>query len=532
MEHDFGAQTRRLRFCGGRSVRAPSDMDASFLLTHRAQLSPDSEAIVDCSTGHRYTFAQVNEWANRTAHWLHAMGVEYGDRVSILGHNSVAYVDLLFACGKIGAVFTPLNWRLTARELAYIVNDCAPEVLIVEPEFADLLDEMRGDIAVPQIVTRAEFEAAAREMATHEPARPSRLNGESIHAILYTSGTTGRPKGALIPHRQLLWNAISTVVSWELSSADCAPILTPMFHAGGLFVFLTTLVYAGGKSVIARTFDSADSLRLIAQERCTVVLGVPTIYQMWLESKEVAKHDLSSVRFFLSGGAPCPVPLIHRWRETTGIALRQGYGMSEVGVNCFAMSDAESISKAGSVGKPIFHLAARIVDQDGRDVEDGATGELVFQGMQVCAGYLNNHKATAQTIRDGWFYTGDMARRDEDGFFAIIGRFKDMLISGGENVYAAEVESVFMAHPAVQECALIGKADEKWGEVGVLFVVLAKDADASRTTLLTHSREHLARYKVPKEIVFLDELPHSPYGKVEKIKLKEQFLSFDGNAKR
>jgi fatty-acyl-CoA synthase len=284
--------------------------------------------------------------------------------------------------------------------------------------------------------------------------------------------------------------------------------------------------------VIAKTFDSADSLRLIEQERCTIVLGVPTIYQMWLDSGEVAKRDLSSVRFFLSGGAPCPVPLIHRWRETTGIALRQGYGMSEVGVNCFSMSDAESISKAGSVGKPIYHLAARIVDESGRDVADGETGELIFRGKQVCAGYLNNPDATTQTIRNGWFYTGDMARRDAEGYFAIIGRFKDMIISGGENVYAAEVEAVFMEHPAVQECALVGKADQKWGEVGVLFVVIAEDTHTPRTThhalrtnLLTHSRERLARYKVPKEIVFLDELPHSPYGKVEKIKLKERFLN-------
>lgn len=521
----------RLPFAADGDVRAPSDMDASFLLTHRAQLSPDREAIVDCSTGHRYTFTQVNKWANRTAHWLHACGVEYGERVSILGHNSIAYVDLFFACGKIGAVFTPLNWRLTAAELAYIVNDCAPKVLIVEPEFAPLLDEMRAVIDVPRIVMRAEFETAAQEMATDEPVRPSRLNEESIHAILYTSGTTGRPKGALIPHRQVLWNAISTVVSWELSSTDCAPILTPMFHAGGLFVFLTTLVYAGGKSIIAKTFDSADSLRLIEQERCTVVLGVPTIYQMWLDLAAVAERDLSSVRFFLSGGAPCPVPLIHQWRETTGIALRQGYGMSEVGVNCFSMSDAESISKAGSVGKPIFHLAARIVDANGRDVADGETGELIFRGKQVCAGYLNNAEATAQTIRDGWFYTGDMARRDGEGYFAIIGRFKDMLISGGENVYAAEVEAVFMAHPTVQECALVGKADEKWGEVGVMFVVTTTDTNTPhsthhtlRTTLLTYSRERLARYKVPKEIVFLDELPHSPYGKVEKIKLREKYL--------
>lgn len=499
-------------------------INATQLLTHRTRLSPHVEAIADLSTGERYTFAEVNGRSCQTAHWLQQQGIQYGDRVSILGHNSVAYVDLFFACGKIGAVFTPLNWRLTAPELAWILNNCRAQLLLIEPEFEPLWAELKALVNVPHTVLRQTYEQTIAKMPTDEPASPPELNSESIHAVLYTSGTTGRPKGALIPHRQVLWNAIATVNSWQLSAADCAPILTPMFHAGGLFVFLTPLLYAGGKVVIAKAFDPVESLEIIKSERCTVVLGVPTIFQMWLDSNSLQAADITSVRYFISGGAPCPVPLIHRWTAETGVALRQGYGMSEVGVNCFSMSNEEATAKAGTVGRPIMHLNARVVDTSGQTVADGETGELVFSGQQICAGYLNQPEATAVSLKDGWFHTGDMARRDADGFFQIVGRFKDMLISGGENVYAAEVEAVFMAHTAVQACALVGKPDEKWGEVGVLFVVRHPENEtATIPELLAHGRAQLARFKVPKEIVFINALPHSPYGKVEKLKLKERY---------
>ncbi|MEM7800226.1 MAG: AMP-binding protein, partial [Chloroflexota bacterium] len=385
-------------------------MNAVNLLTHRARQTPDSEAIVEVATGDRFTFADINRRACQTARWLLALGIGYGDRVSILGHNSIAYVDLFFACGKIGAIFTPLNWRLTADELAWILNNCDSKVLLVEPEFETVARQLNQVTHVKHVVSRQQFDQARATEAAGEPTPPKQLDAESIHAILYTSGTTGRPKGALIPHRQVLWNAIATATSWELSSEDCAPILTPMFHAGGLFVFLTPLIYAGGKVLITKAFDLIQSVELIQAEKCSVILGVPTIFQMWLDGGRLQTADLSYVRYFISGGAPCPVPLIERWHEEVKVPLRQGYGMSEVGVNCFTMSNAESISKAGSVGRPIFHLTAQIVDGSGETVERGATGELVFSGPQVCAGYLNNPDATAMSIVNGWFYTGDMAR--------------------------------------------------------------------------------------------------------------------------
>ncbi len=331
----------------------------------------------------------------------------------------------------------------------------------------------------------------------------------------------------MISHRQVLWNCINTIVSWELTAADVSPVMTPMFHAGGLFIFLTPLFYVGGKILLARSFDSEASLALIRRERATVVLGVPTLFQMWMSSPSFAAADFSHVRYFVSGGAPCPVSLIAAWRAAKGGYLRQGYGLTEVGVNCFTMTNEESVAKVGSVGKPIFHSRMRIVDEDGRDVARGQTGELIIYGPHVCSGYWRNPEATARALRDGWFHTGDMARQDADGFYYMAGRYKDMIISGGENVYAAEVETVFLEHPAVREAALIGMPDDKWGEVGLMIVVARPEITATAEELLAFCRGRLARYKVPKQVVFADALPYSPYGKVMKAELREKYMRSD-----
>lgn len=507
-------------------------MHAADLLSKRAALTPDREALLDLGNGRRYTYAELNERANRAANFLRdKLGVQKGDRVSLLAYNSVVTVDLLYGLMKIGAVFAPLNWRLVAAELVYIVNNCASKVLLVGPEFVDLFAEMRPDldcesyvaIEGAQIDGALVYEDALAAASETEPKRPS-LHPDDTACILYTSGTTGRPKGAMIPHRMVVANAFNTVVSWGLTADDVSPILTPMFHSGGLFVFLTPLFYIGGRVVIARTFDLDDSLRLIAEEGCTVLLGVPTIYQMWLDSPAFADADFSSVRWFISGGAPCPPSLIEAWREATGKPFRQGYGLTEVGTNCFAMTDADSVRKVGSVGKPIFQSQMRLVDEDGNDVAQGETGELIIAGPHVTTGYWRNPEATAVALRDGWFHTGDMARQDAEGYFTIAGRFKDMIISGGENVYAAEVEAVFLEHTAVAECALIGKPDDKWGEVGLMIVVPEKGQTPDAADLLDFCRQRLARYKVPKQVIFADALPYSPYGKVMKAELRDKYL--------
>jgi fatty-acyl-CoA synthase len=507
------------------------------LLAKRAHLTPDRVAVVEHPAGRRFTYKELNERTSRLANWLRdSLGVQKGDRVSILAYNSVAYVDLLYGLAKIGAILAPLNWRLVAGELAYIVTDCQPRVLVVGSEFTEPVSELGGLVPLPTIVTveGATFPGAGRyedglvAASPEEPIRPP-LDPDDTACLLYTSGTTGRPKGAMIPHRQVFWNCINTAISWGLTEDDVSPILTPLFHAGGLFAFMAPLLYVGGRVVVARTFDMDDSLRLIQDEGCTVILGVPTVFRMWLEAPTLQQVDFSRVRFFISGGAPLPVSLIDDWLAAKGGVLRQGYGLTEVGTNCFSMTDAESVAKRGSVGKPIFHSQMRLVDTAGRDVPVGETGELLIAGPHVTTGYWGNPAATAQSLRAGpggpWFHTGDMARMDADGFFTIVGRFKDMIISGGENVYAAEVEAVFRDHPSVAEAALIGEADDQWGEVGVMVVVLKEGGRARTADLQRFCGERLARYKVPKRIVFAEALPYSSYGKVLKSELKRRYTA-------
>ena len=515
-------------------------MHAGDLLSKRAYLTPNREAMLELPAGQRYTYAALNERANRLANFLHdKLGVEKGDRVSILAHNCVAYVDLFYGLAKIGAIFAPLNWRLVAPELVYIVNDNQPRVLIYGSEFIDILAEMRPDIDVAHYVSLGSgligetsgvwsYEDELARASDAEPERPL-LEDDDTYAILYTSGTTGRPKGALIPHRQVLWNAINTISSWGLNESDVSPVFTPLFHAGGLFAFMTPLFYVGGRIILFRTFDLDSIFRTILDEQCTVVLGVPTIYRMFMNHPGFADADFGHVRFFISGGAPLPAELVEDWLEAKGGVFRQGYGLTEVGANCFSMTNEESVWKLGSVGKPIFHSKMRMVNPDtGQDVPVGQEGELLIAGPHVCTGYWQDPEASARSLLDErggpWFRTGDMARMDEDGFYYIIGRYKDMIKSGGENIYAAEVEAVFTEHPAVREAALIGRPHDKWGEIGLMVVVLEQGQTATGEELKAFCGQHLARYKIPKIVVFADALPYSSYGKVMKAELKKKYV--------
>jgi len=506
-------------------------MHAAELLSTRAKLTPDRQALYDAHTGQMYTYAALNQRANRLANALRdCYGLQKGERVSILAHNCVAYVDLLYGLGKIAAIFAPLNWRLTARELTYIVNDCQPKVLVCGPEFVPLLAEIQRSTQVPVIISlegadipgAQPYEELLEQASAEEPRRPE-LHPDDAYCILYTSGTTGQPKGAVLPHRQVLWNAINTVVSWGLSEEDISPILTPMFHSGGLFVFLVPLFYIGGQIILVRAFDAEETLKLIVEKKCSVILGVPTLFQVWMNSPYFKQADFSHVHFFISGGAPCPPALIKAWSQLKDVVMRQGYGLTEVGVNCFSMTDEDALRKAGSVGKPIFHSRMRLVDPEGNDVPLGETGELIISGPTVCSGYWHNAEATASTIKGGWFHTGDMARLDKEGYYYIVGRCKDMIISGGENIYAAEVEAVFREHPSVADVALIGQPDKKWGEIGLMIVVRKPEAQVTGETLLEFCQGRLAKYKIPKRVEFLPSLPYTPYGKVLKAELRKMF---------
>lgn len=501
-------------------------------LGKRELLTPDRLALVDDATGARYTYRQLNARANRLAYVLReTFGLRKGERVAILARNRVEYLDALFASGKIGAILVPLNWRLIVPELQYMLQDSGARLLIAGPEYAATAADLCAATAIENVVllgASSEPRAATfpryDDLTAAAPDAPvtAEVDLQDPHLILYTSGTTGRPKGAILSHRVLVWNSVNTNVGWDLHADDVSVIHTPFFHTGGINVLTLPLFHVGGTMVLMSDWDPQRCLDLIAQERVTVFFAVPTMFQMMLDAPNFADTDFSSVRFFISGGSPCPVPLIHAY-QARNIPFRQGYGLTEVSVNCFTLNPEDAIRKAGSVGRPNFHLDARIVDDDGVDVPVGTVGELWLRGPTVCSGYWNNPQATAAAISDGWFHTGDMVYIDDEGYYFIVDRKKDMFISGGENIYPAEIEHIIFEHPAVLECAVIGVPDDHWGEVGQALVVVRPDCRLSETELLDHCRARLARYKVPKSVVFVDMLPRTPSGKVFKPELRERF---------
>jgi fatty-acyl-CoA synthase len=496
-------------------------------LGKRDLLTPDRLALVDDSSDCRYTYRQLNERANRLANALrNRCGITKGDRIAVLARNRIELLDLLFASGKLGAILVPFNWRLVPRELSYLMHDCGARLLIAGPEYhavaADLCRERSIDppLMLSEPGQPGDFENL---LATGNPAAVTvDVDLDDPHLILYTSGTTGRPKGAVLPHRVMVWNSLNTNVGWDLHADDVGIIHTPLFHTGGINVLTLPIFHVGGTMVLMKDWEPQRCLELIQQESVTVFFAVPIMFQAMLNAPNFAATDFSKVRFFISGGAPCPVPIIREYQQR-GVPFRQGYGLTEVSVNCFTLNPEDAERKAGSVGRPNFHLDARLVDEDGRDVAPDGIGELWLRGPTVCAGYWNNPTATAAAITDGWFHTGDLARIDADGYYYIVERKKDMFISGGENVYPAEVESVLYEHPDVAECAVIGVADPTWGEVGRALVHLHAGSHPSAEALLAHCRERLARYKVPRSIIFVDELPHTSSGKIYKPELRERY---------
>ena len=508
------------------------------VLGERARLSPGKTALVFVPTGERFTYRQLNRRAERAAELLTLrLGLSKGDRVGLLAHNRVEYVDLFFAAAKTGVILVPLGTRLTPHELAFIAGDAGLSALVYGGEFAETVAALRAESAIPLGIA---LDAAAaggdlrwRDEIAALPETPferTRCEGEDLHALLYTSGTTGKPKGVMVPHRMTAWNGWNTAVCWGLVESDVSPVFTPLYHAGGLGAFFVPILAAGGTIVLHAGFDPAEVWATVAAERCTVVLGVPTIWKMLLEHPSFESADLSSVRWLISGGAPLPLYLIDAYQKR-GIAFKQGYGLTEVGVNCFAMSVEESVAKKGSIGRPLMMTEARLIDEAGREVPTGEVGELCLRGPHVSKGYWRSRAATASALDDdGFFHTGDLARKDADGFFTIAGRRKDMLISGGVNVYPAEIEGELLLHPAVQDAAVVGVPDATWGEAGVAFVVVRPGETLTREALLAFAGTRLARYKLPKDVVFVEALPRTAYGKVVKGELRDAYLAAKGGA--
>ena len=498
-------------------------------LDKRAKLTPERVALQDADTGEEITYAEWNRKANRTANYLLSLGIQNGDRVSVYASNCVAYLDLLFACGKIGAILHNLNWRLTVHELKGILADATPKILFYSSEWRQQVNQLRsaatgctfvalGEKAVPGDVHFSERDTHASIL----PERPD-LSMDDSWGIFYTGGTTGLPKGAILTHGNMTWNSINTVVSWGITSEDSAPLQLPLFHIGGPNIFMLPLVHTGGKTILCKEFNLEQTFDLIEEGGITHFVGVPTMYIMMQQHPRWHTVDFSKLKLVISGGASCPLPVMQKFWDK-GIDFKMGYGLTEATGNNFWLPQKDVQRKIGSVGFPMFHIDMKVAREDGSTCSPNEEGELLIRGPHVTPGYWNKPEETAKTIIDGWLHTGDIARTDDEGCFYVIGRSKDMFISGGENVYPAEVESVMHAHPAVTEAALIGVAHEKWGEVGKAFVVVEQGQTLSERDLLDFMRERLAKYKIPHSVVFVQELPKTAIGKLDKKVLRERFL--------
>ena len=494
-----------------------------------ATLTPSRVALEDRDQGWTLTYASLDARVTRLARALRlVLGLAEGDRVAALTGVRFEVFELYLACARAGLVFVPLNTRLAPPRLHPILAHARPALLVHDDAHAGLAEALRrvhpvrgmalGDAVVEGRDLPYELVIDGAAGAPELPARP--LGLEDVSLVLYTSGTTGFAKGVQIPWRQVVFNAVNTALACELTAQDTALAMLPLFHTGGLHCLATPVLHQGGRVLLVDGFDPARVIELLRAGEVTTTIAVPTMYQRLLDAG-VAAEPLPAVRSLLCGGAPCPLPLLDAYHDA-GLPLRQGYGLTEVGPNCFTLSPLTGPHRRGSVGWPAFHAAARLVDDDGRDVPRGTPGELWLKGPHVTPGYLDAPEATAAALTpDGWFKTGDVLRESEDGAFYVVDRKKEMFISGGENVYPAAVELVLAQHPDLAMAAVLAVDDPRWGQVGVAAVVPRADAAVpDLDALRAWAREHLASYEVPKRWHVLAALPLNASGKVDKEALR------------
>lgn len=481
-----------------------------------SQYSPQAVAVQDGETGKTLTYSELFEQAQACAHLMsHKYEIRRGDRVLVFATNELETIVLFFALSRLGATLVPANFRLTSRELSYILKDSAPRLLITQEQFNSVLDSL-------DLPPRLDFEGADGLKSLIQENLGAQVDflaeSEDAAMIIYTSGTTGAPKGALISHRMLFWNSINTSLRLNISQTDRAVIFLPFFHTGAWNVLLTPILHRGGKIILLKKFDADLVLKLTDEDNCTLLFGVPTTMDMMAKTETFQKVSLKSLRYAIVGGEPMPIPLIETWHQK-GLAIRQGYGLTEFGPNVFSLNEEDALRKKGSIGFANFYIDVKVVDDSGDEILDESPGELLLKGPMIMSGYWRNPQATNETIQNGWLHTGDLVRRDQDGYFYVVGRKKDMYKSGGENVYPAEVEQVLRQCPGVQEAAVIGVVDSKWGEVGKAFLVKSK-TDLTESDVLSFCQMNLAKFKIPKSVEFLPELPKGDSGKILKRALR------------
>jgi len=477
-------------------------------LSDRARNTPGRTAIVHGET--LLTYGSLAERSHRIAAALVGRGIVHGDRVATLTTNSPDHVALLFACARLGVALQPLNWRLTGPELRYQLDDAKPALVVVEQAFAELAADAGGDVP-GALFADLDEDAELPEVDVRD---------DDPLLLAYTSGTTGKPKGAILTHANCFWTNLSFDRTSGIADDDVVLQVLPQFHSGGWNVQPLLAWWKGATVVLEPSFDPGRALRLIEQRRVTTMMGVPATYLFMAEQPEFATADLESLRLAVVGGAPMPEALLETWQRR-GVEIVQGYGLTEAAPNVLCLPPEDAVRKLGFAGKPYPHVDVALRDPEtGALLAGPATGELVVRGPNVFAGYWRNSEATAQAFADGWLLTGDIAERDEDGYYRIAGRLKDMVISGGENIYPAEIEDVLHAHPAVADAAVVGVPDERWGEVCIAFVVVRAEHELDADQVLDWCSGRLARFKVPRAVRFVDELPRSAMSKVLKDELR------------
>lgn len=495
-------------------------------IVHHGRRTPNKVAVIDLASERRFTYAQLDARISRLAGFLRdTHKVSRGDRVAVLALNTTDTLEVQFACGRLGAIFVPLNTRLTVPELQFITGDCAPKVMIYDADLAEtaLAVAKLCGIAISLLLgPGGTYEAG---IAAAKPLdRAEEVTLDDISTIMYTSGTTGHPKGATITHGMTFWNCVNLGGPACIGPASVLLTVLPLFHTGGLNCYTNPVLHAGGTVMIMRAFDPGTALGLINDpaRRINVFFGVPAIYQFMAQHPAFATTDLSRLIVGGVGGAPMPVPLLKVW-EARGVALQQGYGMTETSPAVLVLDREDAARKVGSAGKPVLHTEVRIVRPDGRDAEIGELGELWVKGPNITPGYWNRPEANKTSFTDGWLHTGDATRVDEEGFYYIVDRWKDMYISGGENVYPAEVENVLHQLAAIAEAAVIGIPDPQWGEVGLAIVAVKQGQRLTEADVFAHCAANLARFKCPRQVRFVEALPRNATGKIHKPTLRKDF---------
>ncbi|HJR25030.1 MAG TPA: long-chain fatty acid--CoA ligase [Acidimicrobiales bacterium] len=510
-----------------------TDLSWCGVLAHHATRTPDKPLTV--FEGETTTYGEMAARSASLAGGLRDHGIGKGDVVGLLSWNCPEMIETIFAANHVGAIAMPINFRLAAPEVRFILEHSAAKALVCDEAMVDLADGategledlLRATTSVrqegrdaPQTAHRRW--AALADLRTGDPATPHvPCEWDGLHRLMYTSGTTGRPKGVMLSHANLAWKNLAHLVEFGFTSADLGLACGPLYHVGALDLTTTTLIAAGATVIVHRQFDAAAVVDELERSRVTTVWLAPAMVNAIMALPDVEQRDLASVRVIINGGEKMPVPLIERIQRTFPSAwFADAYGLTET-VSGDTFLDRDSlVSKLGSVGRPCLHLELDVWDDQGRSVKPGERGEIVLRGPKVFQGYWNDPDATATAFEGGWFHTGDVGQRDEDGYLWIVDRLKDLIISGGENIAGSEVERVLYEHPAVLEAAVVARPDERWGEVPVAYVVLREGATATAEELVDHCRGQLARFKVPKDVTFLDALPRNPSGKVLKRELR------------